>query len=47
MSLKHHVKRLMRQTFEVAQQFKVDILPRHFYSEIPSIRQLRSTQAWR
>jgi hypothetical protein len=47
MSLKHHVKRLMRQTFEVAQQFKVDILPRHFYSEIPSIRQLGSTQAWR
>lgn len=47
MGLKHHVKRLMRQTFEVGQQFKVDILPRHFYSEIPDIRQLRSNQAWR
>ncbi len=47
MGLKHHVKRLMRQTFELGQQFKADILPRHFYSEIPDIRQLRSNQAWR
>lgn len=47
MGLKHHVKRLMRQTFEVGQQFKIDILPRHFYSEVPFIHQLRSTQAWR
>lgn len=37
----------MRFTFEVGQRFKVDILPRHFYSEIPSIRQLRRTQNWR
>jgi Methyltransferase domain len=47
MGLKHHVKRLMRQTFEVGQQFKVDILPRHFYSEVPFISQLRSSEAWR
>ena len=47
MGLKHRVKRMMRQTFEVGQQFKIDILPRHFYSEIPHIRQLRATQAWR
>jgi len=47
MGLKHHVKRLMRQTFEFGQQCKVDILPRHFYSEVPDIRQLRANQAWR
>ena len=47
MRLKQQIKRLMRFTFEVGQRFKVDILPRHFYSEIPSIRQLRSTQNWR
>src|SRR5215469_15127814 len=47
MGLKNHVKRLMRQGFEVGQHFKVDILPRHFYSEIPDIHQLRSNKAWR
>lgn len=47
MGLKQQIKRLMRSTFEVGQQFKVDILPRHFYSEIPVIGQLRATKAWR
>jgi hypothetical protein len=47
MGLKQYVKKLMRSTFEVGQQFKVDILPRHFYSEIPAIGQLRTTTAWR
>lgn len=47
MGLKQQMKRLMRSTFEVGQQLKIDILPRHFYSEIPSISQLRATTAWR
>ena len=47
MGLKQQIKRLMRSTFEVGQRFKVDILPRHFYSEIPSIPLLRSTTTWR
>lgn len=47
MGLKQQVKRLMRSTFEVGQRLKIDILPRHFYSEIPSIKQLRATTTWR
>jgi hypothetical protein len=47
MGLKQQIKRLMRSTFEVGQQFKIDILPRHFYSEIPSVKQLRATKTWR
>ena len=47
MAAKHQIKRLMRFTFEAGQRLKLDILPRHFYSEIPSIPLLRTTTAWR
>jgi hypothetical protein len=47
MALKQQLKQILRRIFEVGQRFKVDILPRHFYSEIPSIPLLRSTTAWR
>ena len=47
MGLKQQMKGLLRSVFEVGQRFKVDILPRHFYSEIPSIAQLRATTSWR
>ena len=47
MGLKQQMKGLLRSVFEVGQRFKVDILPRHFYSEIPSIAQLRATTNWR
>lgn len=47
MALKQQLKRMLRRTFEIGQRFKVDLLPRHFYSETPSISQLRSTTAWR
>ena len=40
-------KKLMRVGFEMGQRFHVDILPRHFYSEIPDIRTLRNAKAWR
>ena len=45
--LKNWSKKLMRVGFEMGQRFHVDILPRHFYSEIPDIRTLRNTKAWR
>ena len=47
MALKQQIKRLMRTTFETGQALKFDILPRHFYSEIPSIPLLRTTTSWR
>jgi len=37
----------MRIAFEMGQRFNIDILPRHFYSEVPDIRLLRSSQQWR
>ncbi len=47
MALKQQIKKLMRTTFEIGQRLKFDILPRHFYSEIPSIQLLRATTSWR
>ncbi|WP_348260963.1 class I SAM-dependent methyltransferase [Telmatobacter sp. DSM 110680] len=46
-AIKNWIKRLMRICFEMGQRFHVDILPRHFYSEIPDIRTLRNNKAWR
>jgi predicted O-methyltransferase YrrM len=40
-------KRVLRRMFELGQRAGVDILPRHFYSEIPDIRQMRSDSTWR
>src|SRR5262245_34228098 len=41
------VKRLLARAFAVGQRLGVDILPRHFYSEIPDLRKLRRTSHWR
>jgi predicted O-methyltransferase YrrM len=41
------VKRLLARAFAVGQRLGVDILPRHFYSEIPDLRELRRTEHWR
>jgi predicted O-methyltransferase YrrM len=38
---------LLRSAFEAGQRLGVDILPRHFYSEIPDIRALRSNSEWK
>jgi hypothetical protein len=46
-SLKNRGKVLLRSTFEVGQRLGFDILPRHFYSEIPDIRALKNTSAWK
>jgi len=40
-------KRGMRRLFEVAQRAGVNVLPRHFYSEIPFIADLREDETWR
>ena len=46
-SLKNRSKILLRSVFEVGQRLGFDILPRHFYSEIPDIRVLRNTSPWK
>jgi len=45
--MKAKLKQLLSQAFIVGQRFKFDVLPRHFYSEIPDINLLRRTQWWR
>jgi predicted O-methyltransferase YrrM len=45
--LKTRSKNLLRSAFEIGQRFRFDILPRHFYSEIPDIRGLRAASSWR
>jgi len=45
--MKRSLKRLFRRTFTLGQRFGVDILPRHFYSEIPDVGKLRKTWSWR
>src|SRR5216117_3299594 len=40
-------KHSLYRIFQAAQRFGIDVLPRHFYSEIPDIRQLRQDRKWR
>jgi len=40
-------KRGFRKSFEWAQRARLDLLPRHFYSSIPSVQGLRATDRWR
>jgi hypothetical protein len=46
-ALKNQLKALLRLVFELAQRLGVDILPRHFYSQIPDISELRRELYWR
>jgi Methyltransferase domain len=45
--LKTRSKLWLRHAFEFGQRFGFDLLPRHFYSEIPDIRALRNSTQWR
>jgi hypothetical protein len=45
--LKSLSKQAMRSGFELGQRLGIDILPRHFYSEIPDMRRLRSATVWK
>lgn len=47
MPLKSNAKRLLYKMFEQGQRLGLDVLPRHFYSEIPNIRHLKRTADWR
>ncbi len=40
-------KKYLRNIFELGQQLGFDILPRHFYSEIPNIRELKKENVWK
>jgi len=45
--LKNTAKLAVRWAFHLGQRLGVDILPRHFYSEVPDLRKLRRTTAWK
>lgn len=40
-------KQLLHWIFTVCQRLGIDVLPRHFYSAIPDIRQLSADDSWR
>jgi predicted O-methyltransferase YrrM len=44
---KAFLKGSLVKAFHLGQRLGVDVLPRHFYSEIPSIAKLKQTEAWR
>ena len=46
-SLKTGLKSLAGKAFHVGQRLGWDVLPRHFYSEIPNISLLRRTTSWK
>jgi Methyltransferase domain len=46
-TIRNSVKRLLAFIFAAGQRLGFDILPRHFYSEIPDLRKLRRTKTWR
>jgi hypothetical protein len=45
--VKNLIKKGMVIIFHLAQKLGIDVLPRHFYSEIPDIAKLRRTEHWR
>lgn len=45
--LKDRAKLGIRRMFEVGQRLGFDVLPRHFYSQVPDIRGLRSGDSWK
>ncbi len=45
--LKNLLKACLWKGFELGQRAGFDILPRHFYSEIPNLRELRADSSWR
>ena len=45
--IKDFLKKQLAHVFHMGQRVGVDILPRHFYSEIPVMRKLRATERWR
>ena len=46
-AMKSRLHRILRGVLETGQRFKVDISPRHYYSEMPDFRAMRRTTSWR
>jgi hypothetical protein len=46
-SIKERAKNPLHTLFALGQRLGVDILPRHFYSAIPDLRDLKRSQGWR
>lgn len=46
-SVRERIKAIAGSLFHAGQPFGVDILPRHFYSAVPDIRDLKRTTHWR
>ena len=44
---RNFLKGRLHGIFEFGQRFGVDIVPRHFYSSIPNIRDLKSDLFWK
>jgi hypothetical protein len=45
--LKNVAKQQLHRLFDAAQHVGLNLLPRHFYSPIPDLRELRRTQGWK
>ncbi len=45
--IKNILKSRLHSVFAAGQKFGFDVLPRHFYSEIPDLRNLKNTNSWR
>ena len=45
--LRNLQKACLRRLFELGQRVGLDILPRHFYSQVPDVRALRGSASWR
>ena len=45
--LRGGIKASLHRVFVTGQRFGLDIVPRHFYSTIPDIRELQQTESWR
>jgi hypothetical protein len=46
-ALRTALKQLLHRGFEVGQRAGIDVLPRHFYSQIPDIGELRRSALWK
>ena len=45
--LKYTLKHILRRIFESCQKVGVNVLPRHFYSEIPNLQELKHNDYWK
>jgi predicted O-methyltransferase YrrM len=46
-AIRNRLKVLLHRAFRLGQRFGIDVLPRHFYSSIPDLRELENDLSWR